>query len=392
MIFAGGRSLFSLDPEVSHLNHGSFGAVPIAVRDVYRSLLDEVDRNPMAFARSIPDRVDAARDRLARYLGADPAGAAFVANATTGVATVVQTLAFGTFPDGRRLAPGDEILVNDHTYPGVRIGLERFAGRTGVVVRKVHVPLEADDASVVGILMDAVRPTTRLVIVDHIASATAKLFPVADIALAMRGVGVPVMVDAAHVPGMIDADVEAIGADFWVGNFHKWGLAPRATALLCVAPLWRDRIEPLVPTYGDPMGYPHSVEHQGTRDVTPWLAAPAGLDLLGGLGPAAREHNVAVAELGQRLVGSALGADSLPYAGPGVSMRVIPLPPNTVVDESSANYWRSRIAAELRVEINVNSFTGTGGLLRVCGQVYVSDADVRRLADGLPGLLTTASA
>src|SRR5215468_7082991 len=246
MIFEGGRSLFSFDPEVSYLNHGSFGAVPRAVREVHRALLDEVDRNPMAYARSMPDRVAAARERLARYIGADPAGAAFVANATTGVATVLHTLsATGD------LSAGDEVLVNDHTYPGVRIGLDRFARRTGVVVRRIHVPLDANDEEIVALLLDAVQPATRLAIVDQIPASTAKLFPVAAIAEAMRGVGVPVMVDAAHVPGMIDAEVEAIGADFWVGNFHKWGLAPRATALLCVAPQWRERMEPLVPTYGD---------------------------------------------------------------------------------------------------------------------------------------------
>jgi isopenicillin-N epimerase len=402
MIFEGGRELFNLDPDVSHLNHGSFGSIPRSVREVHRALLDEVDLNQMQFARSMPERVAAVRDRLARYLGADPAGAAFVANATTGIAHVLHTLTVapslrpgspgpGSLRPGS-LRPGDEILVNDHTYSGVRIGLGRFARRTGVVIREVHIPLDASDEATVALLMEGVRPTTRLAIVDQIPAATAKLFPVAAIVAAMRTAGVPVLVDAAHVPGMIDADVDAIGADFWVGNFHKWGLAPRATALLCVAPQWRDRMEPLVPTYGDLYGYPMSVEHQGTRDVTPWLAAPAGLDLLAALGPEGLAHNVAVADLGQRLVGSAIGAPTLPHSGDGVSLRVVPLPPGLVVDDASATAWRTRIAEELRVETNVNPFTGTGGLLRISGQVYVSSDDVQRLADGLPGLLATRAA
>jgi isopenicillin-N epimerase len=395
MIFEGGRELFSLDPDVSHLNHGSFGSVPRAVRQVHRALLDEVDDNPMRFARSMPERVAAARDRLARYLGADPAGAAFVANATTGIAHVLHTLA-GSLPSGSLppgslgpgfLGPGDEILVNDHTYSGVRIGLARFARRTGVVIREIHIPLDASDAVVVALLSEAVGPKTRLVIVDQIPAATAKLFPVAAIVAAMREAGVPVLVDAAHVPGMIDANVDAIGADFWVGNFHKWGLAPRATALLCVAPQWRDVMESLVPTYGDLHGYPMSYEHQGTRDVTPWLAAGAGLDLLAELGPQGRSYNAAIADLGQRLVGDAIDAPYLPYSGDGVSLRVVPLPAGLVFDDASATVWRTRIAEELRVETNVNPFTGTGGLLRISGQVYVSSDDVQRLADGLPRLL-----
>jgi isopenicillin-N epimerase len=384
MIFEGGRELFSLDPDVSHLNHGSFGSVPRAVREIHRALLDEVDHNPMRFARSMRDRVAAARDRLARSVGADPAHAAFVANATSGVATVLHTLAgTGSLPGG------SEVLINDHTYPGVRIALARFSRRTGTVVRKIHVPLDATDDEIVARLLAGVRPTTRLVIVDQIPAATAKLFPVAAIVAAMGAAGVPVLVDAAHGPGMIDADVAAIGADFWVGNFHKWGLAPRATALLCLAPQWRDRMEPLVASYGDVIGFPTSLEHQGTRDVTPWLAAPTGLDVLASLGPAARAYNVAIADLGQRLAGQALGLESLPFSGPGVSMRVVPLPDGVVVDEDTANLWRTRIAEELRVEINVNPFTGTGGLLRISGQVYVASEDVQRLADGLPALLSS---
>jgi isopenicillin-N epimerase len=381
MIFEGGRDLFSLDPEVAHLNHGSFGSVPRPVRAVHRALLDEVDHNPMRFAREMPERVAAARDRLARYLGADPAGAAFVANATTGVAVVLHTLA-------ATLQPGDEILVNDHTYPGVRVALERFSRRTGAVVRMVHVPLDASQASIVDLLLDGVRPNTRLTIVDQIPAATAKLFPVAAIVDAMRAVGVPVMIDAAHVPGMLDADVDTVGADFWVGNFHKWGLAPRATALLCVAPRWRDHIMPLVASYLDPEGYPRSIEHQGTRDVTPWLAAPSALDLLDALGPErVRDYNVAIAAEAQAAVGSALGISSLPFSGAGVSMRVIPLPVR-LPDEPAAAALRARIATELRVETNVNPFDG-GALLRVSGQIYVSSADVERLASGLPRLLST---
>jgi isopenicillin-N epimerase len=196
------------------------------------------------------------------------------------------------------------------------------------------------------------------------------------------------MIDAAHVPGMLDADVDTVGADFWVGNFHKWGLAPRATALLCVAPRWRDHIMPLVASYLDPEGYPRSIEHQGTRDVTPWLAAPSALDLLDALGPErVRDYNVAIAAEAQAAVGSALGISSLPFSGAGVSMRVIPLPVR-LPDEPAAAALRARIATELRVETNVNPFDG-GALLRVSGQIYVSSADVERLASGLPRLLST---
>jgi isopenicillin-N epimerase len=244
--------------------------------------------------------------------------------------------------------------------------------------------LEATDDEVVALLAAAVRPETRLAIVDHIAAGTAKLFPVARIAAAMRAAEVPLLVDAAHVPGMIDADVDGVGADFWVGNFHKWGLAPRPTALLHVAPQWRDRMLPLVVSHADGDGYPFSIEHQGTRDLTPWLAAPAGLDFLASLGiERVRSYAYAIAAHTQALVAAAIDA-SVPDPGPGVSMRVIPLPKPYAVKP-----MRDLIADRLGVETNVLSWAGRT-FLRVSGHIYVRGADAVRLADGLPGLLASA--
>ncbi|NUR70807.1 MAG: aminotransferase class V-fold PLP-dependent enzyme [Hamadaea sp.] len=385
MNFEGGRELFSFDPSVGYLNHGSFGAVAVPVRQTHRDLLDEVDRNPMRFARRLPGRLAEVRARLAGYVGADPTRSALVVNATTATATVLHTLA-------PLVRPEHEILTTDHAYDAVLTALDRFSRRTGVRVRIAHIPLAADDDEVLARLMAEVRPgVTQLAIVDHIAAATAKLFPIERIAAALRAERVPLLVDAAHVPGMLDTDVEAIGADFWTGNFHKWAFAPRGTALLTVGPEWVDRIEPLVVSHGDPEGFPWAIEHQGTRDVTAWLAAPAGLDLLASLGPdRVRAYAVRMAEYTQAVVADAVGADR-PYPGDGVSMRVIPLtgPPG-----SAAAFWpelRARLGDELGVEVNVNPWED-GGLLRVSGHVYVTDADAQRLAAGLPGLLRGAAA
>ena len=54
----GARLLFSLDPSVTHLNHGSFGAVPIGVQRAQQRLRDEVEANPVRFmARGLSDRI-----------------------------------------------------------------------------------------------------------------------------------------------------------------------------------------------------------------------------------------------------------------------------------------------------------------------------------------------
>ncbi|HEX6498947.1 MAG TPA: aminotransferase class V-fold PLP-dependent enzyme [Micromonosporaceae bacterium] len=377
----GARLLFSLDPAVAHLNHGSLGAVPIPVQRAQQRLRDEVDANPQRFfTRGLADRVAHTRRHLAAFLGADPDGTALVANATAGVAVVLNSM---------RLRPGDEVVTTDHGYGAVDLAVDRLCAATGAGHRTVAVPLTATDDEIVAAIASAAGDRTRLLVIDQVASPTARLMPVARIVAAVPGV--PVLVDAAHAPGMLPVDVASIGADFWVGNLHKWMFAPRGTALLYVAPRWRDTIRPLVVSWEEPTGFPRAVEFQGTIDYSPWLAAPTALFTLRSLGvDRVREHNRTLVEYGQRTVADALGIphDRLPDPGGPVSMRLVPLPDGVATTHTAAVALRERISDELRVEVAVTAWGGTG-LLRLSAQVYNGAEEYDRLAEGLPRLVAT---
>ncbi|WP_446219031.1 aminotransferase class V-fold PLP-dependent enzyme [Micromonospora sp. IBHARD004] len=380
---AGARLLFSLDPSVSHLNHGSFGAVPIGVQRTQQRLRDEMEANPLRFfTQGLVDRIAHTRRHLAGFLGADPEGTALVGNATTGVAVVLQSLG---------LRPGDEVLTTDHGYGAVGFSVQRECRRTGATQRTLHVPLTAGDEEVVEIVRSGLRPgRTKLLVVDQLTSATARLFPAAAVVGVAREHGVPVLVDAAHAPGMLPISVASVGADFWVGNLHKWAYAPRGTAALVVAEPWRERIEPLVVSWEQEAGFPARVEWQATLDYTPWLAAPVGLFALRSLGlDRVRAHNAALAAYGQRVVGDALGVapTDLPEpGGPTVSMRLIPLPRGVATTMDAAKALQTRIAERLAAEVAVMTWNGRGWL-RLCGQVYNTRDEYDRLAVRLPTLL-----
>jgi isopenicillin-N epimerase len=380
---AGARLLFSIDPAVSYLNHGSFGAVPIGVQRAQQRLRDEVESNPLKFhAQGLLDRIIHTRRHLATFLGADPDGSALVPNTTAAVSLVLQSV---------RLGPGDEVLLTDHAYGAVALAVRRQCRRAGATARTVALPLAAPDAEVVSRIRAALRPgKTKLVIVDQLASATAQVLPVQAIAGAAREQEIPVFVDAAHVPGMLPVDVDAIGADFWVGNMHKWAFAPRGTALLAVAPGWRRRIDPLIVSWEQDAGFPVSVEFQGTIDYTPWLAAPAGVFTLRTLGvEAVQAHNTALAAYGQRVVGAALGLPptDLPDPGGPGAMRIVPLPAGLATTQAEAQALRQHIADKLATETAVNAWGGRGWL-RLSAQVYNRPEEYERLADRLPPLLT----
>ncbi|HEU4349022.1 MAG TPA: aminotransferase class V-fold PLP-dependent enzyme, partial [Actinoplanes sp.] len=253
-------------------------------------------------------------------------------------------------------------------------------------------PLGAPDAEVVSRIRNALRPgRTKLLIVDRLTSPTARAFPVRAITAAAREHEIPVLVDAAHAPGMLPVDVAATGADFWVGNLHKWAFAPRGTALLSVAPGWRRRIDPLVVSWRQDEGFPSSVEFQGTVDYTTWLSAPAGLFVLRTLGlDTVRRHNSALAAYGQEVVGAALGLAPSDLPDPGdaaVSMRIVPLPAGLATTYPEAHALRQHIADKLAVETAINAWGGRGWL-RLSAQVYNRPEEYERFAERLPQLLT----
>ena len=372
------RECFSLDPSRSYLNHGGYGVTPVPVQRAQQRLRDEMESDPtLFFTRGLTDRVAHTRRALARFLGADPERTALVTNATTGLAVVL-----GSLP--RR--PDDEVAVTDHGYGAVTFALRAAGAR----LRVVPVELEATDAEIVAAMVDAVDPSrTRLVVLDLVSSSTARRMPVEALATALRPTGVPLLVDAAHGPGMLPLSVEALGADFVVGNLHKWAFAPRGTGILTVAQRWRAAIRPLVVSWLEPEGYPLNVESHGTADYTAWLAAPTGLFTLRTLGvERVRRHNAELVGYGQRAVGEALGLaqDELPDPGGPVPMRVLPLPGRLPATEEAAVALRNRIADELRTTVAVNAWRGRL-LLRIAAQVYNRADEYDRLAAELPGLL-----
>jgi isopenicillin-N epimerase len=377
----GARLLVSLDPTIDQLNHGAFGAAPLAVQRVQQRLRDEMEASPPRFlTRGLAERMTHARTHLAAFIGADPRHTALVANPTAGVSVVLHTLG---------LRPGDEVITTDHGYGAVDLAIAGHGGRRVVA----PVKLDASDDDVVAAVLAARTPRTRLVIID-LTSPTARIMPAARVVAAMRAVGVPVLVDAAHAPGAVPLDVAALGADFFVGNVHKWAYAPRGTALLAVAPQWQPRMRPLMVSWAEPDGFPANVEFQGSLDYTGWLAAPTGLYVLRSLGvERVRRHNDQLAAYGQRVLAQALDVAN-PRSRPApLPMRLIPLPPVNLppVDLPGerglpAGRLRELIAEELRTDLAITSWRGRLWL-RICAQVYNTAEQYERLAERLPGLL-----
>jgi isopenicillin-N epimerase len=367
--------LWTLDPEVLHLNHGSFGAVPRRTQDVMAALRAETEANPMLWFRSIPDRLTASRLELASYLETDPAGFALVPNASAGVTAALATLPFKA---------GSRIVLTNHAYGAVLYAAQRFARANQAEVVVVDVPLEADDETVVSIIA-AQLDQAAVLVVDQISSATAMVFPIAGLVEVCQDRGVPIVVDGAHAPALIDAPA-ADGADFWTGNFHKWPAAPRATAGLVVAEKWRSSARPLIVSWSEhDERLPERFDMQGTYDYTPWIAAPESLRVLDELDwPVRRSQLSDLVDEGARVVAKALGTGVAQVVRPAPTMRLVELPSS--VDVTAAEDVKARVSRELKAEITLTGFDGRG-FIRLSAHAYNSPQDYEKLSERLPRVL-----
>jgi isopenicillin-N epimerase len=291
---------WALDPTVTFLNHGSFGACSRAIMDVQRGWREKLEAHPVRFlARELEDLLDWARSEVAAFVGADGDDIVFVNNTTTGVNTVVRSI---------RFEKGDEILTTDHTYNAVLNALRFGAARDGASVKIAQVPFPtpSPDEAYEAILA-SVTPRTKLVVVDHVTSPSALVLPVERLVPELSTRGIDVLVDGAHGPGMLPLHLRALGAAYYTGNGHKWMCAPKGTAFLYVR---RDRqafVKPLVISHGsndrrtDRSRFRLEFDWQGTDDPTGFLSWPAAIDGMAEILPGGWptiygfNHNLAVA-------------------------------------------------------------------------------------------------
>ena len=389
-----GRSLLSqwwLDPEVTYLNHGTVGATPRVVIDAQHAWQRRIEAQPAAFLfrelmRLVPDEPGAPRpllrqaaEEVGAFLGARGDDLVFVDNASTGISAVLRSIDFRA---------GDEILLLDQAYGAVVKAAEFVARAVGARVVTVATPWPAradTAAATLDAVERAVTPRTRLAILDHVSSHSALLLPVADMVARCRARGVPVLVDGAHAPGAIHLDIEAVGADWYVGNLHKWAFAPRACGFLWVAPAQRATLHPPVISWGLDVGLTQEFDWTGTRDPSPALCAPAGIafmrDVLGLDAMRAWNHDLA-----WRMAHTLSARWGQPFDTPEAMvgcMASVALPARIVaLGERAAPALKDWLWHARRIEAQVLAIDGQP-CVRLAAQVYNDEADYERLAQAV---------
>jgi isopenicillin-N epimerase len=383
------KDLWYLDPEITFLNHGSFGATPRAVIEKQNEWRLRMEREPVLFlARELDGLLDSARNDIARFVGAMPDDIAFVTNATAAVNAVLRA---------QRFAPGDELIVTTHEYNASRNILEFVASRSGANVIVVDVPFPIESADVVlDRVLNSVNAKTRLVLIDHVTSQTALIFPIERLVAELHARGVEVLVDGAHAPGMLPLDLTALGASYYTGNLHKWVCAPKGAAFLYVREDRRARVRPVAISHGanstrtDRSRFHLEFDWTGTFDPTAWLCAGESIRYLASLVPGGwneiMKRNRDLAIRARDILSQSL---EIPPPAPDAmlgSMAALPLPDGDATTAPSlyGDPLQDVLFATHRIEVPVVPWPKPPRrVLRVSAHLYNTTEEYERLANAV---------
>jgi isopenicillin-N epimerase len=355
--------------------------VPRRVLAEQERLRSAIERDPTSFFQFVyPAEIRRAAETAADFFGGAGADWVFCENATAAINAVL-----AAFP----LEPGDEIVTTSHGYGAVLKAMQLWAHRKRAILKIADLPPAPEsDAQILERVARAFTARTRLLVIDHITSPTAFVFPVREIVQAAHAAGAAVLVDGAHAPGQIEFDVTDIGADWYTGNAHKWFFAPRGCGILWTAPEWQELTRPAVLSHGTDGGYTDAFDWIGTRDVSPWLCLGAAAEAFGAFGGQSliRRNSEFAAEASQILTEVLGGTVAAPVSSrPAMVSVSLPGLPGTA--EQALQLRRELHAAGVIAPIS--AFSGQLWL-RVSAQVYNQKSDYERCAEAV--LRSTAMA
>jgi isopenicillin-N epimerase len=383
------QEFWSLDRQITFLNHGSFGACPQVVLAEQQRLRSQLELDPVRFfMQDFELLLDDARHKLAQFVGASPEDLVFVPNATTGVNTILRSLHFH---------PGDEILTTDHTYNACQNALNVVEERQNIQIVRAPVPfpLESPD-QIIEAVMQKVSAKTRLVLLDHATSQTGLIFPIETLISQLTKLGIDTLIDGAQAPGMVSIDLSKIGATYYTGNCHKWLLSPKGAGFLYIRSDRQSQIRPLAISNGtnsprtDKSKLHLEFDWTGTDDPTAYLSVPTAINFIdshlenGWLELMQRNHQLAVTA--RKIIAATLGV-ALPCPDAMIgAMASIPLPhkrPNFPLEQLQSDLYD-----RYQIQVPIFYFWPTQQwIVRISAQLYNTEAQYEKLAQALQELL-----
>ena len=384
---------WGLDPNTVFLNHGSFGATPIAVLEEQDRIRRLMERDPVHFVERLSHEMwQDSINELSKFLNADSGGMSFVANATTGVNTILRSL---------NLSKGDEIIVPDHAYQACRNAIDFVTERSGARTVVIRIPFRIDDESdIIDPIISAISDRTVLAMIDTVSSPTGIRMPFEKLVGLIQERGVDVLVDAAHGPGIVPLNIRKLNAAYITGNCHKWICTPKGSAFLHIRDDRREGVKPLTIGHGYSSDLPSAEKFRmefdwtGTRDPSPWLCIPFAISHIGGLINGGwteimnKNHEMVI--FGRDLLCETLDISPPTPDSMVSSMSSVEFPWDEDVGPApiDGDPIHNTLFDEYRIQVPVISWPNHNRkYLRISAQIYNSKEDYEYLSDSLISIL-----
>jgi isopenicillin-N epimerase len=273
------KDQFLLNPDITYLNFGSFGACAKPIFEDYQKWQLELETEPVQFiAVNSNGYLKTARKALGAYIHCHEDDIVFTPNPSYAINIITKSL---------KLNAGDEILSTDLEYGAMDKAWSHYCKLTGANYVKQHInlPLTSKE-QILADFWKGYTANTKVVFLGQITSATALILPVKEICEMAKEKGLLTIIDGAHVPGHISLDLSELKADIYTGACHKWMLTPKGCSFLYVNKENQSWVDPLVVNWGYESAMPSGSqfqdyhELQGTRDISAFLTVPKALEFM----------------------------------------------------------------------------------------------------------------
>ncbi|HEX5069860.1 MAG TPA: aminotransferase class V-fold PLP-dependent enzyme [Vicinamibacterales bacterium] len=372
---------YRVSSQFTNLEAGYFGMMAAPVLAAYHRNIDRVNLDSSFYARrQFPAEFEAARARVAAFLGVTPAEVVLTRGATEALQCLIVQY--------NKIRPGDVVMYADLDYNAMQFAMNWLVERRGATVAKLVIPEPATRDTVLAAYADALaaNPRVKLLLLTHLNNKTGLIIPVKEIAAMARARGADVIVDAAHSFGQVDLTMADIGADFVGCNLHKWIGAPVGVGVMYIKAGRLPDIDRRLADEGDARAIDSRV-HTGTSNFATMVTVPAALDFHDAVGPA---HKAArIRYLRDRWVKAVRGV-------PGIDV-LTPDDPDLVAGITSFRLHgrtsradNQALAAELLDRYGLFTFWRTGlakgDCVRATPALYNTPEDVDRLAAALKAI------
>ncbi|WP_296218829.1 cysteine desulfurase [uncultured Sphingomonas sp.] len=327
---------------------------------------------------------EAARRRVAAFIGGAEEEVVFVRGATEAINLVAQCWA------GTQLKAGDRILLSALEHHSNIVPWQMVAERVGAAIDVV--PLTADHRIDLDAMAAMLTPAHKLVALGHVSNVLGSVLDAKRAAALAHGVGAKILIDGCQAVPRLPVDVVELDCDFYVFSAHKlygptglgvlWGRAE----LLDAMPPYQgggsmiDRVTFAKTTYAPPptrfeAGTPHIVGVLGLHAAIDYVES-IGLDRIHAHETAlVRQTREALSAINSvRLFGPEDSAGIVSFAIEGVHPHDI----GTILDEAKVAIRAGHHCAQPLMET-----LGVEATARASFGVYNGPADVEALARGI---------